>query len=157
MITMLLGGLWHGAGWTFVLWGLYQGLLLCAYRPFENHFQQSRPSTLRRLGETFLFFNLVCLGWLFFRAESLPQVWLFLSEILFTDFTATFLTVYGLGAILYLVGPFLLFEVWLSRRGDLLALTSSPWGWRAAAYLYALFMLLTHQPHRSSEFIYFQF
>ena len=157
MITMLLGGLWHGAGWTFVLWGLYQGLLLCAYRPFENRIRQSDPSLLRRLVETFLFFNLVCLGWLFFRAESIAQVWLILSEVLFTDFSATFLTTYGLGSILCLAGPFLLLEVWLSRRNDLLALTKVAWGWRAAAYVYALFMLLIYQPHRSSEFIYFQF
>src|SRR3954471_4549914 len=38
LITMLLGGLWHGAAWTFVLWGLYQGVLLIAYRPFEPAF-----------------------------------------------------------------------------------------------------------------------
>ncbi len=157
MITMLLGGLWHGAGWTFVLWGLYQGLLLCIYRPFESRIRQSDPSLLRRLVETFLFFNLICLGWLFFRAESITQVWFFLQEILFTNFNATFLTTYGLGSILVLTGPFLLLEVWLSRRGDLLALTRVAWGWRAAAYVYALFMLLIYQPHRSSEFIYFQF
>ncbi|HAT20287.1 MAG TPA: membrane-bound O-acyltransferase family protein, partial [Verrucomicrobiales bacterium] len=157
MITMLLGGLWHGAGWTFVLWGLYQGLLLCIYRPFESRIRQSHPSLLRRLVETFLFFNLVCIGWLFFRAESISQIRLFLEEILFTDFNATFLTTYGLGSILVLAGPFLLLEVWLSRRGDLLALTRVAWGWRAAAYVYALFMLLIYQPHRSSEFIYFQF
>ncbi|MCH2330621.1 MAG: hypothetical protein MK312_03680, partial [Roseibacillus sp.] len=70
---------------------------------------------------------------------------------------ATFLANYGLRSLLYLAGPFLLFEIWLERRRDLLALTKVHWGWRAAAYSYALFMLLVHQPHRSSEFIYFQF
>jgi len=157
MLTMLLGGLWHGAGWTFVCWGLYQGLLLCAYRPFEKRIREQESGVLRRVASTFLFFNLVCIGWLFFRAESLSQVWVFFTEIFFTDFTSTFLANYGLRSILYLAGPFLLFEIWLERRRDLLALTKVHWGWRAAAYSYALFMLLVHQPHRSSEFIYFQF
>ena len=157
MITMLLGGLWHGAGWTFVLWGLYQGILLCAYRPFEGRIRDSQPSIVRRLVETFLFFNLVCIGWLLFRAESAAQAWDFFTAILFNDFSATFLTPYGLGSILYLAGPFLLLEIWLARRNDLLALTRVPWGWRSAAYAYALFMLVVHQPLRTSEFIYFQF
>ena len=157
MLTMLLGGLWHGAGWTFILWGVYQGLLLCAYRPFEGRIHESQPSLLRRLVGTFLFFNLVCIGWLLFRAESATQAWDFLASILFTDFSATFLSAYGLGSILYLAGPFLLLEIWLTRRDDLLALTKVAWGWRAAAYSYALFMLVVHQPLRTSEFIYFQF
>jgi len=42
LITMLLGGLWHGAAWTFILWGLYQGLLLMLYRPFESAFAALR-------------------------------------------------------------------------------------------------------------------
>lgn len=157
MLTMLLGGLWHGAGWTFILWGVYQGLLLCVYRPFEGRIHDSQPSLLRRLVGTFLFFNLVCIGWLLFRAESATQAWDFLASILFTDFSATFLSAYGLGSILYLAGPFLLLEIWLTRRDDLLALTKVAWGWRAAAYSYALFMLVVHQPLRTSEFIYFQF
>jgi D-alanyl-lipoteichoic acid acyltransferase DltB (MBOAT superfamily) len=156
MLTMLLGGLWHGAGWTFVLWGLYQGLLLCAYRPFESAIRAARPSLLRRLLGTFAFFNLVCIGWLLFRAESVAQVGLFLREI-FSDFHATILTAFGLKMLLFFAGPFLCFEAWLARRNDLLALAKVRWGWRAAAYIYAVTMLLIYQPLRSSEFIYFQF
>ena len=88
---------------------------------------------------------------------KLQQAWNFFNTILFSDFSATFLTPYGLGSILYLAGPFLLLEIWLARRNDLLALTTVPWGWRSAAYAYALFMLVVHQPLRTSEFIYFQF
>ena len=157
MLTMLLGGLWHGAGWTFILWGLYQGLLLCAYRPFESRLRAANPGPLRRIAGTFFFFNLVCLGWLFFRAESLSQVWLFLREIFSTDFHSTILTSYGLKMLLFFAAPFLLFEAWLYRRNDLLALTKVRWGWRAASYSYAVYMLLIFQPLRSSEFIYFQF
>lgn len=65
LITMLLGGLWHGANWTFVVWGAYHGVLLCVYRLFGrawDHF----PAALRTTA-TFL---LVVVGWVFFRSEN---------------------------------------------------------------------------------------
>lgn len=65
LITMLLGGLWHGANWTFVFWGAYHGVLLCLHRLFRNSWDRV-PNTLRATG-TFL---LVVVGWVFFRAES---------------------------------------------------------------------------------------
>jgi alginate O-acetyltransferase complex protein AlgI len=65
MITMLLGGLWHGANWTFVAWGGYHGALLCATRVFRQQLE-AWPNLLRRV-VTFL---LVVLGWVLFRATS---------------------------------------------------------------------------------------
>lgn len=65
MITMLLGGLWHGANWTFVAWGAYHGALLAAYRAAGQHWDRL-PATLRRVG-TFL---LVVVGWVLFRATD---------------------------------------------------------------------------------------
>ena len=59
--------------------------------------------------------------------------------------------------IAFFFGPFMLYEAWLERRGDLLALTKVRWGWRAAAYTYVAYMLLLFQPLIPSEFIYFQF
>ncbi len=72
LITMLLGGLWHGAAWTFILWGLYQGLLLILYRPFERAFAGlSRPG---RFAAWLVMFHLTCYGWLIFRAPSLSKL-----------------------------------------------------------------------------------
>jgi len=65
LITMLLGGLWHGANWTFVFWGAYHGVLLCFYRLFRNSWDRL-PDILRATG-TFL---LVVVGWVFFRSEN---------------------------------------------------------------------------------------
>ena len=45
---MLLGGLWHGAAWTFILWGLYQGVLLILYRPFEPAFAAAADTAAPR-------------------------------------------------------------------------------------------------------------
>jgi alginate O-acetyltransferase complex protein AlgI len=65
MITMLIGGLWHGASWTFVFWGAYHGFLLSLHRRFGNSWTRI-PSGLRQLA-TFL---LVVVGWVFFRATD---------------------------------------------------------------------------------------
>ena len=65
MVTMLLGGLWHGASWTFVLWGAYHGALLILNRVAAPSLA-AVPAAVRRLG-TFL---LVTTGWVFFRSDS---------------------------------------------------------------------------------------
>ncbi|MFN0164991.1 MAG: MBOAT family O-acyltransferase [Bryobacteraceae bacterium] len=65
MVTMILGGLWHGAAWTFVFWGAYHGALLVAGKVYGNYWERL-PETGRRIG-TFL---LVVIGWVFFRSES---------------------------------------------------------------------------------------
>ena len=68
MITMLLGGLWHGANWTFVAWGGYHGLLLIATRIFQPQIE-AFPKPVRRAITVLL----VVLGWVLFRAESFPM------------------------------------------------------------------------------------
>ncbi|WP_406700411.1 MBOAT family protein [Singulisphaera sp. Ch08] len=76
LVTMTLGGLWHGASWTFVVWGAFHGFLLIGHRLFRD-FCDPRPrvsamllgslGTLARIGLTFL---TVCVGWVIFRATS---------------------------------------------------------------------------------------
>jgi alginate O-acetyltransferase complex protein AlgI len=75
MVTMVLGGLWHGAAWNFVLWGFYQGLLLVVHRwlvgPRATSFEGSLWQRLPRMA---FFFVFVCYGWLLFRANSFAQI-----------------------------------------------------------------------------------
>jgi alginate O-acetyltransferase complex protein AlgI len=73
MVTMLLGGLWHGANWTFVTWGALHGFYLVVGRLMpDNIFSASAaaPFVLLRL---FITFHLVCLAWVFFRASSIGE------------------------------------------------------------------------------------
>jgi alginate O-acetyltransferase complex protein AlgI len=88
LITMTLGGLWHGANWTFLWWGVVHGLLLighrafrswCISRPRLDGALQSPPGTALRTGLTFL---CVALCWVLFRAESLAAAGSFLHRLL---------------------------------------------------------------------------
>ena len=80
MLTMIIGGLWHGAAWTFVLWGTYQGVLLVGHRLAQPLARPHPPRPSRSTGPAgrrvriVATFHLVCFGWLLFRAGSLEQV-----------------------------------------------------------------------------------
>jgi len=94
MVTMLLGGLWHGAAWTFVFWGFYQGLVLVAGRWIEQaasrlgwRRQPHAGLTPGRVVLGLVMFHVVCYGWLIFRAGSMAQIGT-LTHALFFDWTA---------------------------------------------------------------------
>lgn len=88
VITMVLGGLWHGAAWTFVTWGALHGLCLAAERWHNERRSHREPSlatpeggpgsrALRRL----VTFHIVCIGWMFFRADSVATVGTLLARM----------------------------------------------------------------------------
>ncbi len=77
MIVMLLGGLWHGAGWTFVLWGAYHGLLLAMYAIYRD---KKRWSMTKPVAIAITFFFVV-VGWLLFRSQDLAMAGQWYSAI----------------------------------------------------------------------------
>ena len=83
-LTMLIGGLWHGAAWHFVLWGAYHGFLLIAARALGDRIPFSLPSWARPL-RVLAFFHLTCLGWALFRAPSLSACALAWRKLLLID------------------------------------------------------------------------
>ncbi len=157
MITMLLGGLWHGANWTFVAWGGYHGLLLCGYRLLGADDLQRRQPVWIKLPKVGLMFLLTMFGWLLFKATSLTQVEAVMRAI-FRGWHDTFPTRYLLLMIVFFNLPMMLYEWTLHRHDDdLLWLLRQPWPARALVYLYIALMLLFFSPEVANEFIYFQF
>jgi D-alanyl-lipoteichoic acid acyltransferase DltB (MBOAT superfamily) len=77
-VTMILGGLWHGAAWTFVVWGALQGALLAVSHVVRR---PEVDSPLRRAFDVLVTFHLVCLGWVFFRAANLSDAMAVLSGL----------------------------------------------------------------------------
>lgn len=83
MLTMLLGGLWHGAAWTFVVWGGLHGLYLIVHRQVR-HITKKGPTDSfewRDVLPAFVTFNLVNVTWIFFRAESFTQAFDYLGGL----------------------------------------------------------------------------
>jgi D-alanyl-lipoteichoic acid acyltransferase DltB (MBOAT superfamily) len=77
VLTMVLGGLWHGASWTFAAWGLYHGLLLVAYHKFARTWD-ALSETVQR-GGTFV---AVCLGWVLFRSSTFHAATVWYASLL---------------------------------------------------------------------------
>jgi D-alanyl-lipoteichoic acid acyltransferase DltB (MBOAT superfamily) len=80
--TMLLGGLWHGAGWTFVIWGGLHGAYLIvnhAWRALTGNLTLPSLGVFGRLASVLLTFVVVCVGWVFFRAHSVGDAWAILK------------------------------------------------------------------------------
>ena len=103
LITMFLGGLWHGANWTFILWGLYHGALLITYKELAKYFKIDNQYSFKK--KTCFaynnFFQLTCLGWIFFRAESINDVCQLFTQLIF-NFSFSDDTFGMLGLILFL-------------------------------------------------------
>jgi D-alanyl-lipoteichoic acid acyltransferase DltB (MBOAT superfamily) len=155
MITMLLGGLWHGAAWTFVLWGLYQGVLLVLYRPYAAAIEGWRG--VRRLASWIVMFHLTCAGWLIFRASSLRDL-AALTRDLFTRFAPSAIDVGGLLAPVALyVTPLAAIHILEARADDVLAVPRLPVAARYFVYSATLYLILLFGNFGGAEFIYFQF
>jgi alginate O-acetyltransferase complex protein AlgI len=151
-LTMLLGGLWHGAAWTFVIWGAWQGLWLILERALGGERALARfPSALRWCAT----FALVLVGWVFFRAEDLPAAWLQLRSMAGAEqgfgleslaLRAHEPALVGLGCAFALLGPTT--RELLERRRMWLAPAC------ACAFALALLQVLSAA---SSPFLYFRF
>ena len=160
-VTMLLGGLWHGAAWTFVFWGVYQGLLLIAYRTADRitafHAWTAGPRLLARLTSWAVMFHLTCYGWLIFRARSAGQV-ADLTARLFGSFDPRALDVQQLLAPLVLyVTPLLLVHALEARYDDLLVVPKLAPVVRYSIYAATFYLTMLFGNFGGSEFIYFQF
>lgn len=166
MATMTLGGLWHGAAWNFVLWGLYQGMLLSLHRALSGRHRRVGEGEKRSLlgwlwrGLAIIaFFQVVCYGWLLFRAQSFEQIQDFTLRLAGLNATmpAGF-SVPGppLAAILAMAFVFA-WDVLIERSGNVRFYASWPLPVRAALYAGMIYLLAFGATTQTSNFIYFQF
>jgi len=93
MVTMLLGGLWHGAAWTFVVWGAGHGVALCVHKLCMPRLKRIPDTWPVKCASWLLTFGVVSLLWIFFRADTFQTAWEVLRGI-FTRFDLAYLPVF---------------------------------------------------------------
>ena len=82
MITMLLGGLWHGANWKFIFWGAMHGVALAMEKLF-NSLVTIKQNLFTKIAGIFITFHFVCFCWIFFKANSFNDGIIILKQIFF--------------------------------------------------------------------------
>jgi alginate O-acetyltransferase complex protein AlgI len=154
LITMLLGGLWHGAGWNFILWGLYHGTLLAAHRALGTQPGRAEgPFKAVKIAFTFL---CVCIGWVLFRAESLNDIGVILHRMVILtageNFDRAEIVIALAAWMAVLLGHFAGSYVKINSLVQRLPAPIVATG-MAAVFLVVQVLM----PHRGGAFIYFQF
>jgi len=162
LLTMLLGGLWHGAAWNFVIWGGLHGLLLMAHRALTRGSARARDDdreiAVRDVLSIFVTFNVMAVIWVFFRTPTFEDARLFLDAMFFgtpeTGWPLLQTCVVLFCAALHVLERF-------ARRGlpQLQRRLAEPW-WGAAVEGTALGVIVglaIAVSGAGGEFIYFQF
>lgn len=164
-LTMLLGGLWHGAAMRFILWGAIHGVALALHKLYLTitkalGWRRTTPWRWQRLLGQIITFHLVCFAWIFFRAGTMDTAWSVITQITNHFTPQVFLQfVVGYKGVLSLL-----------LLGYLLHFTPKSWelGWRqwvtdlpmlgqAVLYLVTIFLLLQIRSADAQPFIYFNF
>jgi D-alanyl-lipoteichoic acid acyltransferase DltB (MBOAT superfamily) len=163
MITMLLGGLWHGASWNFVIWGGLHGVYLSVHKLVAGDRLVTDPGRpkdpvecIRYLLGVFLTFNLVCLTWIFFRADTFGGAWSYLTALVGNGFAVDFALRAPVAA--FYLGIALLVDFLCWRRGQELPIAPDrhPLA-RGLFWGTALVLIFFVGEPNGTPFIYFQF
>lgn len=164
MITMILGGFWHGASWNFILWGALHGAVLVLYRitGLDEYISRNYAVRLKRGFFWLLFSAYTTLSWLIFRVTDVEKLKICLRKVILFDFDFHFTNV-GIGGLnfivtMLLVTVFILIHFIITGRvKSEKYLSGLPW-YTLAILLFLsgmFFYFLT--PFNEAPFIYFQF
>jgi len=159
MLTMLLGGLWHGAAWNFVWWGLYHGALLVGYRLYEERAGGRTAAASGMIGSALqiaVMFGFTLYGWLLFRATSGAQI--VEMTLALGHFESLHYLARELATLAFFAWPVVLLDYLRFRGGyEETALLRAPMVVQALTYAGLLLMFVVMGRYEGASFIYFQF
>jgi alginate O-acetyltransferase complex protein AlgI len=147
-LTMMISGLWHGASWTFVIWGLVHAFGRVLTREFERtaFYKEKVPKLVKQL----FVFTFVTFAWIFFRAESTSDAWTIVTRIFSSGFTNPYCPILAL-ALVFIVWLYQL--IYESRIGWVLDLAAV----RITIVVLMILYLIIFAPSSEQAFIYEQF
>lgn len=162
-LTMVLGGLWHGAKMTFIAWGVFHGLLLVMHHLFASKRVmflskgRERISFFRNFLKGLFFFHLIVISWYFFRSNSIEQVLIIFQSIL-TEFDYDFMeNKIFIQKLIFYISPIVLFQTVQYHTNDQLIIFRMPILLRSFIYCLVFYLIVIFGVTNAQEFIYFQF
>ncbi len=173
-ITMALGGLWHGAAMHYLLWGVYQGVLLIIHREYVEALE--KVGLAKKLFESKIYhvvsivvtFHIVCVGWVIFRADDMNLGWQMIQKMLLAPVE---LLHFSLGqlqvlqirdpiifpALVVLLPGLMISHLVVNWLNDKKIYKSPPWALQVGMMVAMMCLLTIFSPDTSPRFIYFQF
>ncbi|MFT4534417.1 MAG: alginate O-acetyltransferase complex protein AlgI [Saprospiraceae bacterium] len=156
MLTMLLGGLWHGAGWTFVIWGFLHGLFLMIERFAKNTYKAEIKSLGMKLFLAFMTFSCVNITWVFFRADNFKNAIDILGSMFFIHGSKPVLLTTHIVLVLALM-TLVFFSHFAMRKISLVNLIKTTPKWLLVLVWGIMIFGLMIVQTTGQQFIYFQF
>jgi alginate O-acetyltransferase complex protein AlgI len=156
MITMLIGGLWHGASWTFVAWGALHGIYLLVERMAGGGKNKSIPLLPALLRGT-LVFGLTTIAWVFFRAVNFTSAGMIINALAgHVPARPRLLATVDITRVWSIVGGMLIIQ-WICKDASLAALTAKTPYWLLTIIWVVMVILVILSFQSSNSFIYFRF
>ena len=173
-ITMALGGLWHGAGMHYLVWGAYQGILLILHKQYSEALQKAglaeklMKSKLYHVASIVVTFHAVCIGWVIFRADNMNITWEMITKlaqapVALLSFSAAQLQVLQIRdpiifpALIVILPTLMIAHVVVDWLNDKKIYKSPPWALQVGMMVAMMCLLTIFSPDTSPRFIYFQF
>ena len=160
MVTMLLGGLWHGAAWTFVVWGAGHGIALCIHKLCKPWLDKIESTSFTRVVSWLITFSFVAFLWIFFRANTFQAAGQVISGI-FTDFEWAYLPVFIERRLIWCLMLAIIFglhfvptRIWNKWRERFIA---APWWVKLVIFIVLIQLVLQFASATVQPFLYSQF
>jgi len=173
-IVFLVSGLWHGANWTFIVWGALHGIYVMVEKYFgigkadKEKLLAKTPSIelpkaksfFKKLAKQWLTFFLVCFAWIFFRADSVTDAFTIITSAMHLNFSGLGINIISIDIIYFSVAGIIILEIVqrLSMGKEFFSLMIHQPRWiRLTAYHLLIISILAFGVFNNSQFIYFQF
>lgn len=173
-ITMALGGLWHGAAMHFLVWGVYQGVVLILHREWQHLTEKLNipksviESKVYHVASVILTFHVVCIGWVFFRADTVTIAMKMLTKMAslpvdIFSFSLNQLEVLKIRdplifpSLLFLIPGLMIAHLAVNWLNDKKLYQKPPWAVQVGVMVALMCLLTIFSPDSSPRFIYFQF
>ena len=156
MVTMLLGGLWHGAAWTFIAWGGLHGIYLILER-LQKRYLPFKITSTNSIFLAFLTFTCVNITWVFFRAREFGTAWNMIKSMFYLNGEGEkiidLFDIYKVNILIVI----LFLSHWVMRDTSMKAISHKIPSWALGVIWAVLFFLIVISQGSGEQFIYFQF